>query len=1107
MITMLLEWVFTATFLILVVLALRAAFGKRVSARLRYTLWLVVLVRLLVPVQLFTSPIAGTWVVTEQRVEHSETTLPTAPTITAPGPGTPGQPVKDDTPGHVLTPPALPDAPEPPAAPAAPDITTTSGWLGWIWLGGSAALTLVFLGSNLRFYRRLRRCRAPLEGTDCPLQVYVAVGLPSPCLLGLVCPAVYVTPEVAGDPAMLRHVLAHEYTHFRHGDHLWNLLRCTALAAHWWNPLVWVSARLSQRDGELACDEGALKHLGDGERHAYGHTLLALVTAKPGPGDLLRFATTMVGDKKSLKERITRIARAPRRWLWAAVAVVLVTALACAVAFGQAEKPTEQGENGKTELHFSINDNDLVEISGTVLGMTLEPGTYWQATGAPARALFMPYAPFTDGIKGHITAWWETPTSISVTTYMMAVPSSYYPSSYWNFTVDLSGETPIVTRMETPEGLVTPEDAKVRMYPTSISDEEAIRAARYAARLLSSAEDYYNSAGDTLQNRLLDVPEELRADVVVRPYEQVADGDFLVHYWLNRDWTDLDHSGLGWLLGVRRMSQGELDEYRATGGSEVFARGGGAYYYAIVYATDVRYYSPDDAESFHNAFDAIQAFAKKTVLDTQGVEPYQAAKSSDLNRNGVPEELRCASVDEGAGEKLEVWEDGEMLFTEEGYSTHIGYNALFLCTLDGEDYLLRYHPTMYQGYCTYNYQLFTLENGTQTVAREGGVDFDINFAPLMHQSFDPEAIAAFMDEINGLLENSVQLLNTDGDLLASFEKEGRLYDGLWWLDEREPEFTRDPSKSLLENLRDFLTAMEAGDAPSASPAPEQQAIQTVMDEITAAPGTVFTLYLPEHSQQPYLYQTDVHTNDFCGTQLDSFAERFQWEQLEGEAAGAALMAQAQGTQLLLAPMSGSIVCLYVYRDSPLVAIRTAENEMEYYRASSSNPDEPLGVQPFLWPGPYEAMRLVFDEVELAAHQNAFRLVDEREHQTLHDIAAEWAMNHESALVKAAPGSMFACTYMDVRNVHVELDWPDNSRNSMAQRKGLDPEGYGTTWFPFVYETVFVPENQSAEMQLTAGNTGEFTGDDAPEGALTYSLCGIMRLTEDGWTCDEVGTGW
>ena len=56
---LLLEWVASAAVLILVVLLLRAALGKHIGAGMRYGLWAVVLVRLLVPVQLFTSPVAG----------------------------------------------------------------------------------------------------------------------------------------------------------------------------------------------------------------------------------------------------------------------------------------------------------------------------------------------------------------------------------------------------------------------------------------------------------------------------------------------------------------------------------------------------------------------------------------------------------------------------------------------------------------------------------------------------------------------------------------------------------------------------------------------------------------------------------------------------------------------------------------------------------------------------------------------------------------------------------------------------------------------------------------------------------------------------------------
>lgn len=324
----LLNWVLTASALTAAVLLLRAAFGRRISARLRYALWAVVLARLLVPGQFFTAPVEAPRVLPELSVVQ---TLPR-------GPQTPAEkidPAQGDAAGQAVQ--ALPaPAGEEAAAPAARRPLNPRALLGGIWLAGSAAMAAAFLLSNLSFARRLRRLRVPLAA-ECPLPVYTLAGLPSPCLFGVLRPAVYVTPETAANPEMLRHVLAHEATHFRQGDHIWSLLRCAALAVHWWNPLVWLAAVLSRRDAELACDEGTLKRLGDGERRAYGSTLLALVTAKPRPGDLLRCATTMTGDKRSLRERVRRIARAPKRWLWAAVLSAALALLVCACSFAKSE--------------------------------------------------------------------------------------------------------------------------------------------------------------------------------------------------------------------------------------------------------------------------------------------------------------------------------------------------------------------------------------------------------------------------------------------------------------------------------------------------------------------------------------------------------------------------------------------------------------------------------------------------------------------------------------------------------------------------------------------------------------------------------------------------
>ena len=80
-------------------------------------------------------------------------------------------------------------------------------------------------------------------------------------LMGLLRPCLYLPGEDWSGQA-LSFILRHELTHYRHLDHIWSILRGIALAVHWWNPLVWLAVVYSRRDGELACDEGALKRLG-----------------------------------------------------------------------------------------------------------------------------------------------------------------------------------------------------------------------------------------------------------------------------------------------------------------------------------------------------------------------------------------------------------------------------------------------------------------------------------------------------------------------------------------------------------------------------------------------------------------------------------------------------------------------------------------------------------------------------------------------------------------------------------------------------------------------------------------------------------------------------
>ena len=234
-----------------------------------------------------------------------------------------------------------------------------------MWLGGAAGFGLWVLAANLRFGARLRRSRWKLSKVDDPVPVYVSRAAETPCLFGLLRPAIYLPPSCAEEPTVLRHALAHERAHYRHGDHLWALVRCLCLALYWFDPLVWLAAALSRRDGELACDESALAALGEEERIPYGHTLLALAVRRSGPSPLLHTATTMAMGAGGLKERIRLIAQKPRTLWPAAVLAVGAAVLLAACAFTgapEAEPTTPPAAESRDLLPWEENPTLLFAI-------------------------------------------------------------------------------------------------------------------------------------------------------------------------------------------------------------------------------------------------------------------------------------------------------------------------------------------------------------------------------------------------------------------------------------------------------------------------------------------------------------------------------------------------------------------------------------------------------------------------------------------------------------------------------------------------------------------------------------------------------------------------
>ena len=338
------EILLTSSVLILALLALRRLFRRTISRRMQYTLWALVLVRLLVPLNVGT--LAHNVLSAAEPVQTAVEKRLETPVLYMQD-GTERHPAQllsgEESQGDPQSPPS--DAAQSAPADEYSIVTPTyravalSEALTYVWYAGMLIVGAWFLFTNLRFARALRKARTPYSVEGCRYPVYLVSALPSPCLFGVLRPAIYLNNAAAASPELLRFVLAHEQTHARHLDPLWSLLRGLCLTVYWFDPLVWLAAVLSREDGELACDEGTLRALGADERTVYGKALLSLVPVCTKPQNPLLGATTMTGGKKSLKERVTRIAENRQAKTAAVFVAVALAALVCAVSFTGSSRP------------------------------------------------------------------------------------------------------------------------------------------------------------------------------------------------------------------------------------------------------------------------------------------------------------------------------------------------------------------------------------------------------------------------------------------------------------------------------------------------------------------------------------------------------------------------------------------------------------------------------------------------------------------------------------------------------------------------------------------------------------------------------------------------
>ena len=212
----------TSSILILALAALRPLLRGRIDPRVQYALWLIAALRLLVPVNLFTSAYSALAL-----LDKAERPAQAIGQASLPVPAMSYEDAYilalQEYQRNTTVTTSFTDLDRVEAR--AQELTERGLTLSElaeqyarpVWLGGAAAMAAWFGLVNLGLRRRLKSARR-LDGVECLLPVYVSDALPSPCLCGAARPRIYVTPAALESPDRLRHVLAHELTHHRHRD-------------------------------------------------------------------------------------------------------------------------------------------------------------------------------------------------------------------------------------------------------------------------------------------------------------------------------------------------------------------------------------------------------------------------------------------------------------------------------------------------------------------------------------------------------------------------------------------------------------------------------------------------------------------------------------------------------------------------------------------------------------------------------------------------------------------------------------------------------------------------------------------------------------------------
>jgi len=184
----------------------------------------------------------------------------------------------------------------------------------YLWILGVIITLTANLTGYARFAKYLKQANKPAGYEETQLLASLAKGknvrlvrnhfISTPILMGILRPRI-VIPDISFNENQLKNILLHEIAHLRRFDMGVKWLTMIAASIHWFNPLMYLIKKEINHACELACDEAVIKDFNSAEKQAYGDTLISVAAEHKYPLGVLQ--ATMCEEKGSLRERLIAI--------------------------------------------------------------------------------------------------------------------------------------------------------------------------------------------------------------------------------------------------------------------------------------------------------------------------------------------------------------------------------------------------------------------------------------------------------------------------------------------------------------------------------------------------------------------------------------------------------------------------------------------------------------------------------------------------------------------------------------------------------------------------------------------------------------------------------